>query len=104
MLPMAKWPIPRRFGLKTAFVLLTVAGLLCAYARSYYILSRRGMAESRFANSIHGGDEATWSDNWSYITDDEIQADLDAGTSTNLDRNRRLYWFYRPASLIDVWV
>lgn len=101
---MARWQFPRRFGLKTAFVLLTAAALLSWYGRSYYVLSRRGMDESRFANSIHGGDEARWRDNWSYITDDEIQHDLDTGTFDNLRRNRRRYWFYRPAALIDQYV
>ena len=85
-------------------MLLTVAALLSWYGRSYYLLSRRGMDQSRFANSIHGGDPATWSNNWSYITHDEIQHDLDTGTSANLDRNRRRYWFYRPAALVDQYV
>lgn len=101
---MQRWKFPRRFGLKTAFVLLTAAGLLSWYGRSYYLVSRRGMDQARFANSIHGGDEARWRDNWSYITHDEIQHDLDTGTFENLRRNRRLYWFYRPAALVDEYL
>lgn len=98
---MPAWRLPRRFGLKAAFVLLTLAGLLCWYGRSYYVVSRQGMERARFSNSIHGGDEARWRDNWMYITHEEIQHDLDTQTSANLKRNRRLYWFYRPASLVD---
>lgn len=93
-------PTPR-FGLRTAFVLLTLAALLSWYGRSYYLLSRQGMDQSRIANSMHGGDPERWRDNWSYITHDEIQHDLDTGTHGNLRRNRWRYWFYRPAALVD---
>ena len=55
------------------------------------------MDQARFANSIHGGEEARWRDNWSYLHD-EIQHDLGTGTDANLATNRRRCWFYRPAA------
>jgi len=90
-----------RYRLRTLLIVVTVAAMLCWYGRSYYAISRRGMDQARFGNSIHGGEEARWRDNWSYITHDEIQHDLDTGTDANLATNRRRYWFYRPAALID---
>jgi hypothetical protein len=93
-----------RYKLRTLLMVVTVAALLSWYGRSYYNLSRRGMDQSRFANSIHGGDEAHWRDNWSYITHDEIQHDLDTDTRVNLTTNHCRYWFYRPAALIDQYV
>lgn len=93
-----------RYRLRTLLIAIAGVALLSWYGRSYYLLSRRGMDQARFANSIHGGDEAHWRDNWSYITHDEIQHDLDAGTDGNLNVNCRRYWFYRPAALIDQYV
>ena len=93
-----------RYRLRTLLILVAAAALLCAYGRSYYLLSRRGMDQARFANSIHSRDEAHWADNWSYITHDEIQYDLDTGTRHNLTVNHRRYLFYRPAALIDQYV
>jgi hypothetical protein len=88
-------------GISALLLVVTVLTLLGLYIGCYYKLSRRGMDQSRFANSIHGGDPERWRDNWSYVTHDEIQADLDAGVTTNIDRNRRRYWFFRPAAWID---
>jgi hypothetical protein len=90
-----------RFGLRTAFVMLTVAALVSWYGRSYYVISRRGMDQARFSNSIHSSDEAHWRDNWLYVTHDEVQHDLDTDTYDNHRTNRRRYWFYRPAAWID---
>jgi hypothetical protein len=98
-----RW-LPRRFGLRTAFVLLTLAALASWYGRSYYLISRRGMEQARFANSIHEPDESLWRDNWMYVTHDEIQHDLDTNTFGNHARNRRRYWFYRPAALVDEYL
>ena len=76
-----------QFSLRALLVFSVLAGLLLAYAGSYYRISRRGVGEVAEYFGVEGG--------FFYVPVDEVQI------TKSLSRHYRLSTFYAPANWID---